>query len=154
MVLYTRSSAAPLMRTGDNDMTRTAPLLRSNCPSQSSTCGGTLPSHCFITRTSDLSGGCVYPGDCIRLLDASHTFGTRHQHSGLGGLDSSARGNRQCDRSHALVIGHIGNDDQIILAEAIITTDKFAPDGLARRTAHGFNTVLRIFELGSYGFWG
>ena len=40
------------------------------------------------------------------------------------------------------------DEDGIILAEAIPTTNEFAPDRLARLTSHGFNAVLRIFELG------
>jgi hypothetical protein len=38
------------------------------------------------------------------------------------------------------LFGDIGDDGEIVVTEAIPTTNEFAPDDLARRTAHGFQT--------------
>jgi hypothetical protein len=53
----------------------------------------------------------------------------------------------QRDCRHVFVARHIRDDDEIIFTKAIPAADEFAPGGLARCTAHGFNSVLRVLEL-------
>src|SRR4029077_5158858 len=83
---------------------------------------------------------------------APHAFRPRHQDGCFRRFDGAACSNSQRDCRHTFVVRYIADEDGIILAEAIPTTNEFAPDGLARLTSHGFNAVLRIFELGGPRF--
>src|SRR5258705_3026784 len=102
--------------------------------------------------TTRLSGWLVDLGDRVRLLHTRYRLGHGHQHGRLGGLDGASCGNGQRDGSHALIVRDIGDDGEIVVTEAIPTTDELTPDGLAGRTAHGFNSVLRLLQLGGYRF--
>src|ERR1700681_2376035 len=95
-----------------------------------------------------LSGRLVDLGDGVGLLHTRYCLGAGHQHGRLGGLDGASCGNGQRDGSHALIVGDIGDDGKIVVTKTIPTTNEFAPNGLACSTAHGFNSVLRLFELG------
>src|ERR1700730_3117732 len=95
-----------------------------------------------------LSGRLVDLGYRVRLLHTCYCFGPGHQHGRFGGLDGTSCGNSQRDGSHALIVRDISDDGEIVVTEAIPTTNEFAADGLARSTAHRFNSVLRLFELG------
>src|ERR1700747_2980508 len=98
--------------------------------------------------TTCLSGGLIGPGDGLRLPHTSDAFGARHQDRRLARLEGAACSNSQRDCRHTLVIRHIADEDDIILAEAIPTAHEFTADGLARLTTDGFNSVLRLLELG------
>ena len=67
-------------------------------------------------------------------------------------LSGAARSDSQRDCRHTFVVRHIADEDYIIVAEAIPTPNEFTPDGLARLTPDGFNSVLRILELGRPDF--
>ena len=95
-----------------------------------------------------LPSGLISLGDGVRLLHAPHAFRPRHQDGCFRRFDGAACSNSQRDCRHTFVVRHIADEDGIILAEAIPTTNEFAPNGLARLTSDGFNAVLRIFELG------
>src|SRR5260221_974757 len=101
-----------------------------------------------VAPTTCLSGWLVDLGDRVRLLHTRYSFGPGHQDGRLGGLDGASCCNGQRDGSHALIVRDIGDDGEIVVTEAIPTTNEFTPDGLARSTAHSFNSVLRLFELG------
>src|SRR5690242_11900957 len=101
-----------------------------------------------------LSGRLIDLGDGVRLLHSPEAFRPRHQNGCLAGLDGAACGYSQSNCRHTFVVWHIGNDDEIIVAEAIPTANEFAPDRLTRRPAYGFNPVLRVLELGGPRFWG
>jgi hypothetical protein len=94
-----------------------------------------------------LSGRLIGLGDVGRLLHGPNSLRPRHQYRRLAGLDGAACGYSHRDCCHTLVVRHIGDENEIIITEAIPTTNQFAPDGLACRTSRGFNSVLRILEL-------
>jgi hypothetical protein len=89
-----------------------------------------------------LSGGFVDLGDRARFLHARHGLGSAHQNGRFGGLDGSPRGYRQRDRRHTFIVRDIGDDDEIVVTEAIPTGNELTPDGLTRCAAYGVSTVL------------
>jgi len=99
-----------------------------------------------------LPGWLIGLGDGVRLLHALHALHPRHQDGCFRRFDGAAGSNSQRDCRHTFIVRHIADEDGIVLAETIPTTNEFAPNGLARLTAHGFNAVLRIFELGGPRF--
>src|SRR5215472_18550723 len=100
-----------------------------------------------------LPGGLISLGDDVRLFHALHALHSRHQDGCFRRFDGAPGSNSQGDCRHTFIVRHIANEDSIVLAETIPTTNEFAPNDLARLTAHGFNAVLRIFELGGPRFW-
>jgi hypothetical protein len=95
-----------------------------------------------------LSSGFVDPGYRFRFLHTRYRLGAGHQHGRLGRFDGASCGDGQRDGGHALVVGDIRDDGEIVVTEAIPTTNEFASDGLAGGTAHGLDSVLRFFKLG------
>jgi len=105
-----------------------------------------------VRQPRRLPGGLIGLGDGVRLLHALHALHPRHQDGCFRRFDGAAGSNSQRDCRHTFIVRHIADEDGIVLAETIPTTNEFAPNGLARLTAHGFNAVLRIFELGGPRF--
>jgi len=103
---------------------------------------------CWRRYPACLSSGLVDLGDGLRLFHACNGLGPAHQHSRLGGLDGAPDGNGQCDSGHAFIVWYVADKDEVVVAEAVPPTNKFSPDGFARRAAYGLNAVLRILELG------
>jgi hypothetical protein len=89
-----------------------------------------------------LSGGFVDLGDRARFLHARHGLGSAHKNGRFGGLDGAARGYRQCDSRHTFIVRDIGDDDEIVVTEAVPTSNKLTPDGLARSAAYGVCGLL------------
>jgi hypothetical protein len=92
-----------------------------------------LPPGQHPNPTTCLTGGLIDLGDRVGLLHARYSLGPGHQHGRLGGLDGASCGNGQRDRSHALIVRDIGDDGEIVVTEAIPTTNELAPNGLAER---------------------
>jgi len=101
-----------------------------------------------IAPATCLTGGLIDLGDRVGLLHARYRLGSGHQHGRLGGFDGASCGDGHRDRRHGLIVRDIGDDEEIVLTEAIPATNELAPDGLAGSAAHGFNAVLRLLELG------
>ena len=94
-----------------------------------------------------LSGGLITFDDGLRLLQGRHKFRPGHQCSGMAGLDCATRRNRYGDGSHALDVRHVGDQNNVIVALAVPTTDHFASDRISHLPSNGFNAVLRIIHL-------
>src|ERR1700688_5061280 len=92
---------------------------------------GYLPSGRRRNRATCLSGRLVDLGDRIRLLHSRYRLGPGHQHGRLGGLEGASCGNGQRDGGHALIVWDIVDDGEIVVTEAIPTTNEFAADGVA-----------------------
>ena len=112
------------------------------------------PDSVRLPKGDDLTSRLIRLSDSGCLLQGSQDFFARHQYGRLAGLDRTASSYGQCDSGHGFVVGHIGDDDEIVITEAIPTSEQFSPDSLARLAAHGFNTVLRVFNLRSPGLCG
>src|ERR1700736_1689473 len=137
----TREDLAPLPRRGNYGKISDLPQVLSGLGSP----GG--PGSSIRLAITRLSGGLISLGDGVRLLHALHAFRPRHQHSCFRRFDGAACGYGKRDCRHAFVVRHIGDDHEIIFTKAIPAANELAPDGLASRTADGFNSVLRVLEL-------
>src|SRR6202043_210434 len=104
--------------------------------------------------TENLSSGLVGFGDSASLLHGAHGLRSRHRHSRLANLEGSTGRKSQRDCRHALIVRHVGDEDAIIVAEAVPAIHELAPGGLARLRAAGFKAILWVFELGSPGLRG
>ena len=99
------------------------------------------PDPVRLPAGDDLTSRLIRLGDSRCLLQGSQDFFARHQYGRLAGLDSAASSYGQRDSRHGFVVWHISDDDEIIVTEAIPTSQQFSADGLARlpgpRRQHG-----------------
>src|SRR6476661_1552384 len=106
-----------------------APTCSLCCRRQSNAKESPFHRRLFATRptsqpATSLTGGLIDPGDRIGLLHARYRLGPGHQHGRLGGLDGASCGNGQRDGGHGLIVRDIGDDGEIVVAEAIPATNE------------------------------